>query len=180
MVNFISPQMVSPTLIGQAVGALENVPTTSQADYPKYALAMRFAVEVDAITSLGNWSTCKGLKVEFKATSIAQGGNYVSTKLLPDCLEYSRITLERGMRQPDSQRVKDWLIKVKQQWITPGKSYSGCSATIRLLSPANPKVDLMKWDLVDVFPVSWSGPDMAADRNAVAIESLTLQHGGFL
>jgi hypothetical protein len=28
--------------------------------------------------------------------------------------------------------------------------------------------------------VSWSGPDMSADRSAVATERLTLQHGGFL
>src|ERR1700753_2880409 len=103
MPMFLSPQMVSPTLIGQGVGALTAVAKT-KSDYPMYALSMRFKVEIPDLRSgnvnLGNWSSCKGLKVDFKVTAVAQGGVYTSPKFLPDCLEYDKIFLERAMQKP--------------------------------------------------------------------------------
>jgi phage tail-like protein len=183
MPTFLSPQMVSPTLIGQAAGALTKE-ETSQADYPNYALSMRFMVEVDELpngrATLGNWSSCKGLKVDFKVATVMQGGIYTSPKILPECIEYDKIVLERAMRLPDSQNVQAWLIRMKNQWIAPGQTYEPQTATIHLRNPVNPQFDIMVWELQDVYPVSWSGPDMSADRSAVATEKLTLQHGGFL
>jgi phage tail-like protein len=183
MPMFLSPQMVSPTLIGQGVGAL-TAAEKKKSDYPTYALSMRFKVEVTDLFSgsvnLGNWSSCKGLKVDFKVTTVAQGGSYTSPEILPDCLEYDKIVLERAIQKPESNDLQKWLIQIKDNWVTPGQSYTPQGAKIHLLDPLDPKADIMHWNLERVYPVSWSGPDMSADRSAVATERLTLQHGGFL
>lgn len=45
----------------------------SNSSFP-YGLAMRFQVSVDGL-KLGSWSSCRGLKVELKATEVKEGGN---------------------------------------------------------------------------------------------------------
>lgn len=180
--SFISPQLVSPSLIGAAAQALSSSPV-SPAAYPVYGLAMRFAVTVDDISSLGTWASCKGLRVEFKTKQITQGGDYTSSVALPDRMEYERITLERAMHKRDSAAVRQWLVRMKNEWMTPSTTTTattGCNARIRLLDPTDPTKDIATWDLTNVFPVSWSGPSFSAKGSEVALEALVLQHGGFL
>ncbi|HEX3786618.1 MAG TPA: phage tail protein [Pseudonocardiaceae bacterium] len=180
MPTFLSSQLASPTVVGRTLSDQPGVPVPSPADYPVYGLVMRFGVQVDELTDLGNWSSCKGLTVEFKTRLVHSGGNYTSATVLPERVEYQRITLERAMRTPDSTRVLDWLTRVQSQWMSPGQSYSGCAASIRLLNPVDQRTDLMTWTLREVYPVSWSGPSFSAKGNDLAMETLVLQHGGFL
>jgi phage tail-like protein len=181
--TFISPQMVTPTLIGRAAGgALSRSATSGPDSYPTYGLTTRFRVVIhEGDNNLGNWSSCKGLKVEFKYRQIQRGGDYTRMALLPERMEYDRITLERGIQKADAKVVQDWLKTVANDWMKPSfdtpKPYT---ATIALLDPTDNSY-LVKWDLSDVFPVSWSGPSMSAGgSDAVATETLVLQHGGFL
>lgn len=185
MPTFISPQMISPSLIGAAAGALSGPPDRAAA-YPVYGLTMRFAVTVDDISDLGTWATCQGLRVEFKTKQITQGGDYTSSVTLPDRMEYDRITLERAMSRQDSAGVRRWLVRMKDEWMTPSATAAkrsrndGCNARIRLLDPTDPARDIATWDLTNVFPVSWTGPSFTAKGSEVALETLVLQHGGFL
>lgn len=190
MPRFISPQMLSPTLIGAAAGFLSGSPA-SPVKYPTYGLTMRFAVTVDDLSSLGTWASCKGLHVEFKTKPVTQGGDYNRTYALPDRLEYDRITLERAMNKTDSHAVADWLGSMKNKWMTPaagsepafGPKEPPGTATISLLDPTQPnnlEKALFTWTLRNVLPVSWSGPSFSAKGSDVALETLVLQHGGFL
>jgi phage tail-like protein len=151
----------------------------STSSFP-YGLAMRFQVSVDGL-SLGSWSSCKGLKVELKATEVKEGGNYWFLRLLPDRITYPHITLERAVHPQDSQTVLGWLQKVATQWENDskdGQTYSAGTATITLLGAYGQQV--MKWTLTGVYPVSWTGPTLSATDNKVAIEALELAHQGFL
>lgn len=182
MPTFVSPQMVSPSLIGRAVGALSGGPTSTPAAYPTYALTTRFRVTIDQVSSLGDWSSCKGLKVEFKYKPVQRGGDYAKQALLPERMEYDKITLERGIRQPDTDVVRKWLQTVAKTWMTPSFTRpTPYTATIALIDPTDNTKDLARWTLVEVYPVSWSGPSLSAGgSDAVATETLVLQHGGFL
>jgi phage tail-like protein len=144
-----------------------------------YGLSMRFAVTVDGL-SLGSWSACKGLKVELKVTRIAEGGNYWYERILPDRIAYSNITLERAVHPQESKVLRDWLDSVASQWtnFAGQQSYTGGQASITLFGATSQEV--MSWDLVGVYPVSWSGPSLSATENKVAIETLELAHHGFL
>jgi phage tail-like protein len=175
----LDPQnLLTPAAIGGGASLLQQTPAVDHTGYPRYGLAMRFRVEVDQLAKLGSWLSCKGLKVEFKSTVMTEGSNYTSSTLLPERLEYGRITLERAIRQPDSTQVQNWLRDVQAKWIVPGQSCYSQMAKITLLD--YDQSTLMSWTLRDVVPVSWSCSPLAAKSGDVAVETLELQHGGFL
>ncbi|HEX3650708.1 MAG TPA: phage tail protein [Pseudonocardiaceae bacterium] len=183
--TFVSPQMISPTLIGRAASGLSDAATsTTPGAYPTYALTTRFTVRIDGVTqltNLGGWSSCKGLKVDFKYKQLPQGGDYKAPELLPERVEWDKITLERGICQPDSNNVKTWLSNFVQNVMTPGGTPAATLPTAHIALVDAQASELMFWDLEDVLPVSWSGPSMSASGNdAVAMETLVLQHRGFL
>jgi phage tail-like protein len=139
---------------------------------------MRFTVQVDGL-SLGHWSACKGLKVEFKVTKQKSGGDYGTEYILPDRISYSPITLERAMHTDDSAAVRQWLQQVSDDWTTAdGSEVPGRTATIQL-HDVNGNI-VASWTLQNVYPSSWSGPSLSGSENKVAIETLVLEHEGFL
>jgi phage tail-like protein len=175
--------MTMPPSVSAGVSVAGSVPGVggllSGSSFP-YGLAMRFKVSVGGL-SLGSWSSCKGLKVELKATEVKEGGNYWFLRLLPDRITYPHITLERAVHPQDSQTVLNWLRTVATQWENDskdGQSYTAGSATITLLGDTGQQV--MSWTLSGVYPVSWTGPTLSATDNKVAIEALELAHQGFL
>lgn len=148
---------------------------------PPYGLAMRFQVTVNELVDLGEWSACKGLKVELKVTKVMSGGDYSSEWILPDHVSYSNITLERAVHPTDSKKVKKWLDDTISHWMNyngSDKLYEGATAKITLLGAQGTEV--MHWTLTGVYPVSWSGPSLSATENKIAIETLELAHEGFL
>jgi phage tail-like protein len=151
-----------------------------------FGLAMRFAVTFtseDGARPLGEWSACKGLKIEFKTETVKQGGQYGYEVKLPVQVAYGPVTLERAMEQSTSQQLQTWLGNLVQKWMNsagPGslKSPPAGNVTIRLQDMYQNVV--ASWTLRQAFPVSWSGPTLDARGSTVAIESLTLEHQGFL
>lgn len=139
---------------------------------------MRFAVTVDGL-SLGHWSACRGLQVDLKTIRVREGGNYGFEQILPDRISYSPVTLERAVESAASAAVQSWLRQVASQWMGgPGGSYQAGSAQITLLDAASKPVT--SWTLTGVYPSSWSGPALNATEDRVAIETLVLEHEGFL
>jgi phage tail-like protein len=175
----LDPQnLLSPAAIGGLVALSQPSAAVDHTEYAKYGMAMRFRVVVDQLGKLGSWHSCKGLKVNFKTTAIASGGDYTSSTLLPDRVEYGPITLERAIRGPDTSAVQTWLRQVQAKWLVPGQQFQPQTAVITLLDAT--QNTLMSWTLRDVCPVSWSCAPFTAKSTDVAIETLELQHGGFL
>lgn len=145
-----------------------------------YGLAMRFRVAVDGL-DLGHWSACRGLKVDLKVSTLAEGGNYWSEHILPDRISYPHITLERAVHPAESQAVQEWLRLVAGRWMNydgVGQPYQGQGAVITLLGVTGQEV--LHWTLTGVYPVAWSGPTLSAKDSSVALEELELAHEGFL
>ena len=152
----------------------------SMSTVPPYGLAMRFRVTVDEI-NLGLWSGCKGLEVKLGVKKVTSGGDYSTQVILPEQVEYSNIKLQRAVHPTDSNTVKNWLQAKVTEWMNwsgSGDIYPGGEATITLYGVQGTKV--MEWDLTGVYPVSWSGPELEANKKDVAIETLELAHQGFL
>ncbi len=156
---------------GMAGGALGS--------YKAFGLSMRFSVKA-AQVNLGEWSSCKGLKVEFKTEEIREGGNSTVAAILPVEVSYGQITLERAMEAKDSIKVQNWLKDVVRNWMdgARGAAYQGTTVTIVLMDyKGRPVAD---WSLRHAIPVSWTGPSLSAKDNNVALETLQLAHFGFL
>ena len=163
------------SLISTAASANPSMSTV-----PPYGLAMRFRVTVDEI-NLGLWSGCKGLEVKLAVKKVTSGGDYSTEQILPEQVSYSNIKLQRAVHPTDSITVKNWLQEKVTQWMNwngSGDIYPGGTATITLYGAQGTRV--MEWDLAGVYPVSWSGPELEANKKDVAIETLELAHKGFL
>lgn len=152
-----------------------------------FGLAMRFAVtfvsgDGSGVTKLGEWSSCKGLKVEFKTEPVKLGGMYDHELKLPTQVAYGPVVLERAMEQKSSRDLQVWLGSLVTSWMRYGESKEfqdpAGQVTIDLFD-AHQKV-VASWTLLHAYPVSWSGPTLDAKGNTVAIETLTLEHQGFL
>jgi phage tail-like protein len=149
-------------------------------DAAQLGMSMRFRVSVDGI-NLGSWATCAGLSVEFKNKRINEGGNYENSVILPERVEYRAVTLRRAMSATESAVVQRWLSEAVRGWYnTPApRSYGPRTAEIELFDASGSTV-VARWTLRNVYPARWSGPDLDASGNKVALEALELVHEGFL
>jgi len=134
------------------------------------ALGLRFTVTIDGHDSLGNWTKCEGLTVEYEVHEYSEGGLNGFVHRLPGRAKYQNIKLTRPV-DATSAAVAGWVASVQAvgQRVT---------AQIAVLDPEGSPVSF--WNLMDVFPVRWTGPNLDIDTAQVATETLELAHNGFL
>lgn len=143
---------------------------------PAYGLGFRFTVAVEKL-DLGQWQTCSGLKVEFKAIDVKKGGEYLAMDWLPDRVVYPKVVLKRATNADSSAKVQQWLDSTARAWLLGDKKSAASNVTITLFDSNNNKV--LTWSLAQARPVAWSGPDLDAMSSKLAIETLELVHQGF-
>lgn len=178
--------MSSALSIGQGIAGADSA-------FRRFGLSMRFAVTFQgmdgSVNNLGEWSSCKGLKVEFKTETVKQGGVYDYELKLPTQVTYSPVVLERAMEQADSQALQAWLGSLVANWMNypegggpgaPGAGGGPPAGTVDIVLQDVYLKPVATWTLRNAYPVSWAGPVLDAKSNAVAIETLTLEHQGFL
>jgi phage tail-like protein len=178
------PQVATPAVAGSALSTAASAGRSLMSkvsEFHRVGLAMRFNVHVSGLgLNLGDWSSCDGLKVDFKFDSVRAGGEYRGTHVLPTMVSYGPVILKRAILKPDSDVLKAWLRKVATDWEnTQGELKTGTTVTINLLDVYQ-DAPAMTWDLANAFPVSWSGPSMNAKSGDIATETLVLEHDGFL
>jgi phage tail-like protein len=133
-------------------------------------LGLRFKVTIDGHVELGNWQKCDGLTVEYDVHEYQEGGQNGYVHRLPGRAKYQSIKLTR-LVDGSSMAVAIWLASVQAR-IVRG------TARIAVLDPAGSTV--AEWNLIDVFPMRWTGPSLDVGGNQVATETLELAHNGFL
>lgn len=127
----------------------------------------RFGIEI-ANKTVAWFTECNGLSMERDIYSYEEGGVNDYVHQLPNRIKYSRISLKRGVADSTlwgwfSEGLYD--AKVKRQNIS-----------ILLYNGDQSKVQ--RWNLVNAYPVKWTGPDLKADGNQVAVETLEIVHHG--
>ncbi len=135
-------------------------------------LANRFEIvlEIDGITQAG-FSECTGIVVETEFEERREGGLNDYTLRFPRGSKFSNIILKRGITDSDS--LWKW-----HQDIVAGRIIRK-KVSIVLLNPTEPVgQEKWRWNLAEAFPVKWSGPELKADGNTVAIETLELAYHG--
>lgn len=134
------------------------------------ALGLRFTVTIDGQSSLGNWTKCEGLTVEYEVHEYSEGGMNGFVHRLPGRAKYQNIKLTRPI-DGTSTAVAGWVASVQAMG-------TRVTAQIAVLDPEGSPVTF--WNLLDVFPVRWTGPNLDIDTAQVATETLELAHNGFL
>lgn len=130
-------------------------------------LSFRFLVEIQGLI-VGGFSEVSGLQAETEIEPITEGGVNDYVHKLPKITKYPNITLKRGITDSDAlwnwhQDVVNGIIKRKSGFI------------ILLDCEGNEK---WRWSFERAYPVKWTGPELRADGNTVAVESVELAHNG--
>jgi len=126
-----------------------------------------FLVELDGITRAA-FHECSGFDSTIDIIEHREGGENTTLRKLPGITKYSNIVLKRGLT--DDRQLYDWHRKaVKGQ-------LERKNGSIVLLDRAGQET--ARWNFIRAWPSKWDGPDLTAEGNDVAIETLELAHEG--
>lgn len=163
---------------------LDKVSDGALGAYPNFGMSMRFSVVVEGLegsSHLGMWQSCRNLELRLNQEKIPQGGTSQADQWLPGKIEYPAVTLERPMDKKSSEQVQRWLQGYAKEWDSSGPHggvQQSSSVIITLLDYQ--LYEVMKWKLENARPSKWTGPALSAADNKVAIETLVIEHSGFL
>jgi phage tail-like protein len=132
------------------------------------ALAVRFAVVIDGFGTLGDWTKCDGISIEFDVTEYREGGQNGYVHRLPGRAKYQNIKLTRPINQ-FSRLVGLWLRTVEG-------NFHRETAQITVLDASG--MPVAAWNVVGVYPTKWTGPTLDVGGNQIATETLELAHHG--
>jgi len=148
------------------------MPSDTQSIYGKIvedpALSFNFALKIDGIIEVF-FTECTGLKAKRTPYLYKEGGKNDYVHKLPGRTEYDDVSLKRGIT--DSDKLWRWYekglgtLKIKRRSVT----------IIQFDLLGKP---LKKWDLLDAYPIEWSGPDLKTDSSSVVFETVVLAHKG--
>jgi phage tail-like protein len=131
-------------------------------------MSFNFLVEIEGLI-VGAFTEVSGLQVETQVPDYQEGGQNEYVHRLPGPTRYpSNLTLKRGLT--DIEALWSW-----HQDVVAG-AIERKNGTIYLLDRMG--VPAMWWDFKEAYPVKWSGPELKADGNSVAVETIELAHRG--
>jgi len=131
-------------------------------------MGFNFLVEIEGLV-IGGFSDVSGLQVATDVLDFQEGGQNEYVHKLPGPTRYpSNLVLKRGLT--DIQTLWTW-----HQEVISG-SIVRRNGTVYLLDRQGQQA--MWWNFKEACPVKWSGPDLKAESNTVAMESIELVHRG--
>lgn len=130
-------------------------------------LGFRFLVELNQII-VGGFSDVSGLQSEVKYEEYREGGVNGFVRKLPKYVDHSNIILKRGIT--DSDELWKWY-----QDVIYGDFKRKLGSIILIDRNGN---ECKRWNFFRAYPIRWIGPELKADSNSVAIESVELVHEG--
>lgn len=132
--------------------------------------AFTFTVSIDGAGDLGRWTKCEGLSVEYDIHEYKEGGQNGFVHRLPGRAKYQNIKLTRYV-DASSMKVAAWMASIQA-------AVRRQTAQIAVLDTTGAAVAV--YDLLEVFPVRWTGPSLDVGSSGAATETLELAHNGFL
>lgn len=132
-------------------------------------VAFRFQVRIDDL-SVAGFSECTGLQLETEVQDYSEGG--VNTHLLkfPTRTKQVNLVLKRGIVD---REMWNWYWDLTQGVVKRR------TVSVVVHDPSG-ATDVMSWEFQEAFPSKWTGPELNATQNNVAVETVELVHSGFV
>jgi phage tail-like protein len=130
------------------------------------ASGFRFGLEIEGIV-IGWFAQCSGLSIEREVFPYKEGGLNAYVHQLPGRVKSADITLKRGLADQELWRwFREGLYNLKVE-----------RHNVSIILYSTDRTEAKRWDLTDAYPVQWTGPDINADDNRVAVETLKIGQG---
>jgi len=143
------------------------MPTTGERTDPFPAYT--FFVEIDGIAQAA-FSECSGLEASIDVMEYQEGGFSDYVHKLPGRVRYSDLTLKHGTAGSDA--LWKWFRNVTQ-----GK-VERKNLSIILYDQTGSEV--RRWSFAEAYPIKWTGTELRAGENKVAIDTLVIVHRGLI
>lgn len=130
-------------------------------------LNFNFLVEIDGIARAA-FHEVSGFDSTTDVIEHREGGDNLAPRKLPGMTKYSNIVLKWGMT--DDVQLYQWHRDVVRGEVRRR------NGSIVLLDRRGQEV--ARWNFFNAWPSKWDGPDLTAEGNDVAIETLELAHEG--
>ncbi len=119
---------------------------------------------------------CSGLKTSTTVFEIEEGGINHMVHKLPGQSRYENIILKFGVTA--STDLLEWRNKILlDEWDDDNKE-TGAKRSGAIILKNNHGEELMRWEFVDAWPVSYEGPSFNSASNDLAINTFELAHHG--
>lgn len=139
-------------------------------------VASRFLLELDG-TEIGIFSSVSGLEMTVQTYEIAEGGQNGFSYKLPGRVSWPNLVFRRGIT--DSDALFAWLQKSSGEgYAAAGSKLTKSSGAVTVIAQDGSR--LRSWNLIDVWPVRWKGPDFDVNRDDPLQEELEIAHHGFV
>lgn len=123
-----------------------------------------FKLEIQGVTQ-GHFTQCSNIGARVQAISYREGGLQQLVRRLPGLVEYGDVTLRYGLT--NSNELWLWFMSAVKGTVER-KNVSV------IMLDADGVTELMRWNLVNVWPREWRGAPLDAMGQEVAIEAVTL------
>ncbi len=145
------------------------VPTRPQKAAHQILSNHRYHVAIDGLEQAA-FSEVSGLSIETETMDFIEGGVNDRVLRLPVRSKVGNLTLKRGVVA--GQKLLQWHLNIVQGYL----DVRNVTITVYQTSGAV----LTRFELLQAYPVKWSGPQFTGSGDAVAVETLELAHAGFL
>ncbi len=132
-------------------------------------LSFRFRVEVGSLV-VANDSEVSGLQMEVETETYEEGGVNDFIHNFPKRTKYQPLVLKRGIT--DLEDLWSWHKDVRAGTIE--------RKNVAVILMDSTQDDKWRWDFKGAYPVKWTGPELKADSNTIAFESIELVHQGII
>jgi phage tail-like protein len=136
--------------------------------------AHSFLLEVDG-HRIGRFTSVSGLKMQVEVESYIEGGVNGFEHKLPGRVTWENLVFKRGVTVDDN--LFNWFNLTVGTGFDKENSVARATCAVTMLSAAGKR--LRSWNIIDAFPVRWSGPDFSAEAEEVPVEELEVAHHGF-
>lgn len=135
----------------------------------------RFKIEIEGLELSAQEIT--GLESEIEFIEYRTGDHSSDTKMkIPGLQKVSNVTIKKGVYNGDNE-LYDWFQQVKDSRNEAG-SFEEQKRMVTIILMDTMESPVFKWTLTRAFPVKLSAPDLNAEDNAIAIETIELAHEG--
>jgi phage tail-like protein len=129
--------------------------------------AFNFRVEIDGI-AIAAFSEVSGLASETAVIEYREGGEANRVRKLPGLTKYANLVMRRGVTQ--NAELWNWRRSVEQGTLDRR------NGSIVLL--ADDGAEVVRWNFFNGWIAKIEGPELNAEANEVAIETIEIAHEG--
>src|SRR5882672_8438635 len=126
-----------------------------------------FIVEIEGLL-VGGFTDCSGLQIEVEMHEYREGGQNEFIHRFAGATRHPPLVLKHGLSPIDG--LWGW-----HQDVAAG-NIQRRNGTIYLLN--GQQVPVLWWHFREALPLKWSGPELHAEKAAIAVESVELAHRG--